>query len=262
MSAHRIAVIGDIHANIRALDAALRVAAHAGYDDLIFLGDILTYGIDVAAVTARVAAECEKGDAVLLRGNHDTLYLMPDNNSVKSYVQKLPPWIRECIDFTARNLPSTIFESLPFTDSCEKERVFFSHANPFDQDDWRYLNTKTEHLEACATLESRNLHCGVFGHTHRVKAFACKPDTGRFLDVAAGKLVMKKQCGPHVINAGSIGQPRSKSRQAHILIIDIEQEHLTADFKRVDYEIGAHLDGLARSGLRHETIETLISFFT
>lgn len=255
-------MIGDIHANIRALEAALRVATRAGYDDLVFLGDILTYGIDVAAVTARVAAECDKGRAVLLRGNHDTLYLRPDDSSVVSYVGKLPPWIRECIDFTARTLPSAIFESLPFTDSCEKDHVFFAHANPFNEQDWRYLNTKNDHLEACIALELRNLRCGVFGHTHRVKAFAPKPDTGTFLDTCAGRLLMEQHCGPHIINAGSIGQPRSRSRQAYILVIDIEQKYLAADFKPVDYEISAHLDGLARSGLRHETIEKLTSFFT
>ena len=50
----RIALLADIHGNLEALEACLAHAQAQGATRLIFLGDLVGYGADPEAVTARV----------------------------------------------------------------------------------------------------------------------------------------------------------------------------------------------------------------
>ena len=69
-----ITVISDLHANKRAVKAALENAKRKRTDQLIILGDILTYGLDTTEVMDMVSSVLEAG-AWLLQGNHDEIYL-------------------------------------------------------------------------------------------------------------------------------------------------------------------------------------------
>ena len=85
----RLAVIGDVHENLRALQWALKIADEIGYDQLILLGDLLTYGVDVVETLELVSNRLMSSSKVLLRGNHDTLYQdLLDGNSI--YYDQLP----------------------------------------------------------------------------------------------------------------------------------------------------------------------------
>lgn len=260
MIGYRFAVIGDIHANGRALEAALDIAKDAGYDELIFLGDILTYGVNVEAVIDRVAAECAK-NAQLLRGNHDALYLSSNSNYVDAYLEKLPPWIRESVAFNKKSLPSGGVLSLPFVDSYVKDSIIFSHANPFGRDDWRYINSELDHNEVCDVLQKRGLRCGVFGHTHRARVFSCKPDNDYFVNASVDQIFLEDGCSPYVINAGSVGQPRNKSKQVFVLFIDIHKERISVCFRELYYDVRSHVEELRSAGFQPETLDKLVSFF-
>ena len=109
----RVAVLGDIHANVRALQAALKIADEGGYDQLILLGDLLTYGIDVVETLELVGSRLSSGRTVLLRGNHDALYQdLLDGNLAYKY--QLPIWIRESVEWTLNRLPLDIWSKLSF----------------------------------------------------------------------------------------------------------------------------------------------------
>ncbi|MCU0946549.1 MAG: metallophosphoesterase, partial [Rubritepida sp.] len=66
----RLALLADVHANLEALEACLADAAARGAARLVFLGDLVGYGADPEAVTARAQALAAAG-TVVLRGNHD-----------------------------------------------------------------------------------------------------------------------------------------------------------------------------------------------
>ena len=74
MDDKRIIVFSDIHANINAYKAALKQARQIGFDHLINLGDLLTYGCDTTEIidTTNNAVEIDK--MILIKGNHDQLY--------------------------------------------------------------------------------------------------------------------------------------------------------------------------------------------
>lgn len=261
MSYYRIAVIGDIHANANALYAALNVVKKINYDELVFLGDLLTYGVDVEKVVEVVAGECENINVTLLRGNHDDLYLDYSSQSVDEYILNLPRWIKESISYTRDKLKDGVFDLLPFCNSYVFERIMFAHANPFGNDNWSYLNSSDEHLNACKILQKKRLLCGVFGHTHRRKIFSMQPSPGNFIELQNDVVFLNEGCGPYVLNAGSIGQPRGESQIVYVLTLDIEPSLVSARFHPVSYDLNAHVNTLRHSGLSHETIEKLISFF-
>lgn len=255
----RIAVIGDLHANIRALEAALAVVDRDGADEVVLLGDVLSYGVDVEAVTVCVADLCSRGKTTLLRGNHDAMYLSAERLDTLAYEDRLPEWLRETIAFTRSRLPVDAFDRLPFADSYCSAGVLFAHANPFGRGDWRYLNSAADHLAACAILKDQGLLAGVFGHTHRAKVFSAAHSV--FLDIDRS-LVLTAADGPFVLNAGSVGQPRSSvSSAVHVLFLEVREGVVSARFQPFEYDMSGHIASIKACGMSDATVEKLVSFF-
>lgn len=257
----RVAVLGDVHANARALQAALNIADQGGYDQLILLGDLLTYGVDVVATLELVSDRLLDGRTVLLRGNHDALYRdLLDGDS--TYHDQLPMWIRESVDWTLERLPLDIWSRLSFKDDFEIQQILFSHANPFGAEKWQYLNTEAEHACAAEALLARGLHVGVFGHTHRAKWYRHFESHGGFESNQCGYLDYP---AVHVLNAGSVGQPRDRANPvAAVLWITIPDEPISTpsfQLERLIWNVVEHMQGLAASGLSAGTVAQLSEFF-
>ena len=66
----KLALLADIHANLEGLEACLAHAREHGADRYAFVGDLVGYGGDPAAVLELVRADLGRG-AVAVRGNHD-----------------------------------------------------------------------------------------------------------------------------------------------------------------------------------------------
>lgn len=257
----RIAVIGDIHGNGRALAAALSVADATGYDELIFIGDLLTYGVDSQAVLETVGALSSRPGVTVLLGNHDAIYLEPDSPDVRRYLATLQPWVRECIEYTARVAPLDQLAALPFVTERVVGQILFAHANPYGDRDWRYLNTDAEHADAIRSLGDRGMLAGVFGHTHRctlVHSDGCSIQRHAPGDVPHP---LAPEYQPYVFNVGSIGQPRSADKTAYVGIVDHDASRTHVALVRADYDIAAHVSAVRASRLSETTLERLVSFF-
>jgi predicted phosphodiesterase len=156
-------------------------------------------------------------------------------------------------------LAKNIFDSLPFVSNYETRGIYFAHANPYGVNDWRYINTDADHVHASTTLQNFKMNCGVFGHTHRPKYFLNSTVT----EVVSSDVVrfsIYNQKTPCIVNAGSIGQPRSKAKP-HVLFLDIEDDCITIKFNEINYNISVHVNNLKKSSLSNETLGKLISFF-
>ena len=259
MTRYRIGVIGDIHANLSALDAAIDMIEKNECNELIFLGDILTYGIDVMGVVEKITSISKTKKMILLKGNHDAIYLSSSEVEMLDYVENLPYWIKESVLFTKKILAINIFDSLPFVGSYKTHGIYFAHANPYGENDWRYINTDVDHVHASILLKNMQMNCGVFGHTHRPKYYL----NGKVTEVVNSDIErfnIFSQNTPCIINAGSIGQPRSKAKP-HVLLMDIEDDWVTIKFKEINYNIPSHINNLKKSNLSSETLGKLISFF-
>lgn len=245
-----VVVIGDVHGNARALHAALAVARNGPLDELVFIGDLLTYGHDVDEVLDLVAEAQARHGATVLIGNHDQLYFDLAEGD-RTYIDTLPAWIRASVEHTVGMVGSSLRARLRWSEQVVRDGVLFAHANPFGFRNWTYLNRVEDVARAQAALESQGLRAGVFGHTHRPRW--C-------MDVPARDRVMTWS-GPHalVLNVGSVGQPRDGTSRSVIARLDIET--LSATFEAVDYDVAAHVAALHASGLGATTVAKLAAFF-
>ena len=276
----RIAVIGDVHANSSSLTSAL--AAIRNYSDnnrvaidkLIFIGDLLTYGVDVRGTLNLLQEASAKYDTCIILGNHDQLYLDLICKGASNYYSKLPDWIKESVDYTLSCVEHNYFLSIPFEFSFAWSQLYFAHANSSaildGEPDWSYINSLSDHSTNLSTLMSRNYAIGVFGHTHRKRLFLSEQGglTGTFLDLDSNcSWVLDLSGGQSaIINVGSIGQPRSaKDLRPTFLLLELSNsdqiEQLQVSFVSYDYDLFNHIDSINRTAFSDEVKSRLVSFF-
>jgi predicted phosphodiesterase len=235
------------------LRAALGAIRQRGCDQLVILGDLLSYGPDVHEVLDLVAQEVARG-ARLLYGNHEEIYLEPDGD----YAQHLSPMLRECASWVRTRLDPSRLRALPFERDLVLEGVWFSHANPWG--DWTYLNGMADHRRAADVLLSRGIHVGVFGHTHRGKIVTMPEGTGVDVERPHEAVWEPSDGRCLVLNAGSVGQPRNRAAQPTFLLLDHIGDAWHAKLKLLEYDVDAHIVALSRLPLSSATRERLIAF--
>lgn len=259
--------VGDVHANARALRAALQVLDEQSADELIFLGDLLSYGGDVTEVIDLVGERVAKGASVVL-GNHDRLYLDLLAGEM-SYYRLLPDWIRESVDFTLARLDAAAFRAIPFRREHRSADRLVAHANPFGPGpdgapNWRYLRSPRDHEEAADALYVRGLTVGVFGHTHRARIVKWPSGEGVSSEETDLSLRGWAPSGGRdalVINVGSVGQPRNTA--AHSAVAWMERKGITIDvtIRPLSYDVQGHISSLASLPLTTRAISALQAFF-
>ena len=187
-------------------------------DLCVVLGDLLTYGTDPNEVIKLLQDYSKDVECVFIIGNHDQFYfdlhdgLDPFNYKMPSFVKESILWTKEILDFDLKN----IFD---WKNKYILNDIFFAHANPFDFKDWTYINDDMTLFKAGNELFKNNFKMGVFGHTHRTMH---KIIFDNLTKISEGKVnLFEDYKAVHIINSGSIGQPRGEG--LNYLIIDMEK---------------------------------------
>jgi predicted phosphodiesterase len=232
----RIAVISDVHSNLRALEAVL--AALGPVDAIWHLGDAVGYGPDPDAVVARLRG----AGALSVKGNHDDAVasgalLEWFNQDARDAVT----WTQGRISAETRaylaNLPLVLEEQTPagsFT---------LVHGSP------RHPTTEYVYSRAVArevAPELRTEHCLV-GHTHIPLLFQAV-GRGRLEEwsVDPGRPVHLRE-GRTIINPGGVGQPRDGDPRAAYMVIDTDTAE--AVLRRVAYDVEGTQRAMLEAGL-------------
>jgi predicted phosphodiesterase len=267
-------VLSDLHANGRALASAVDDALRRGFDRLIVLGDLLTYGLDLDEVIERVAHLRDTRGATVIVGNHDQLYFdLAAGN--QGYYDTLPEWLRETVAYTLSRLDVRAFaERFDWRPSTTEGPWLFAHANPFAFGDWRYLYNPSDALEAALSLRDRSMVGGVFGHTHRRFAMAFShhqlernnhPSAtieASSYDVDVARPIDEASPNVFVVNPGSVGQPRHRDRASTYLRMTRSNAQVTLEHIAVAYDSQAHVQALRDcQAMSESTREKLCSFF-
>jgi predicted phosphodiesterase len=235
----RIGIVSDIHANVGALAAALAALERERVDEIVVMGDLLTYGCDVVETIEllRGLAAARRGTTFLL-GNHDQLYIELQARQ-PGYFDELPLWIRESARWTCEALGDLRLEALfDWKPELVMGQALLAHANPFGGRDWTYLAREPALARAAAALAERGLAAGVFGHTHRAMAAAID--------------------GVWIFNPGSVGQPRDTRGRSSAAILDVER--LAFTLLEFDYDERAHCDRVRRSTLADATKREILKY--
>ena len=239
----RIAVISDVHSAAGPFRTALSDARSEGFDQLILLGDLFTYGVDPGECLDLALEAIEDDDALFVGGNHDQLYIDLGTRR-SSYLDQLPDWIRESVEWTWSELGERWPAQLESIPEWAWGTVLFAHANPFGYGNWTYLADEDRLEEAAVTLRERGFGAGIFGHLHRPK----------YHRDAFGTEV-------HVVN--SIGQPRSKTGPGPSwTMVSIDSGNLALEARPVSFDAQAHCSNIAAvAGLSAQTKSRLCGFY-
>jgi len=259
----RVVVISDIHANAVAFQAGLALARCVGFDELIMLGDLLTYGCQVQETIAIAEEAASRDKAKFVLGNHDEIYFRYAAGELNNY-RHLPPWIQESVEWTVARLGDGFLHSIsPWLQRIELTRALFAHANPFEYGDWTYLNTAPRFEQAVATLRAGANSMGIFGHTHRHFLFISSHKGDEIVTIAldAELALVFDESTTVAVTISAIGQPRDAPPASSIFIAEPTRQGISLRRLAVHYNHAAHLDAIVRSGMSPGTVSKLQSYF-
>lgn len=239
----RLLVVSDVHANAPAFEAVLRDARTIGYDEALFLGDLVGYNPfpDACAQLLR-----ELAPSVSLLGNHDALLLaLADGNpramhSEESVVSEVVARQLDALE------PSTLELLRSFAPSARGSGWQAAHGafrEPFE-----YLATLGNAQANLPFLEER---VGLVGHTHVPKVYASVTAASGPLwrTVTFRQLVGRYRVPPSArafLNPGSVGQPRDGLTTAAYGLLDVPTS--TFEVRRVAYDIDAVQRAITAAG--------------
>jgi diadenosine tetraphosphatase ApaH/serine/threonine PP2A family protein phosphatase len=234
----KIAFLADIHANLEALSACLGHAREQGAERHVFLGDLVGYGADPAAVVDRVA-ECVERGAVAVRGNHDQAAFEGRSETMNPAAEQAIAWTRSRLSEKQR----AFLAGLPLL--ARQESMVFVHASARSPSEWIYVS---DPLRAAHSLEAAAATYVFSGHVHEPVLYFAGP-TSRpvpFRPVPGVPIPVPPRRRWLAI-VGAAGQPRDGNTAACYAVLDTDRQALT--FFRVPYDWQAAAEKVRAAGL-------------
>ena len=227
----RIAILGDIHGNVAALDAALSAIEAARPDLIAITGDLVMNGPRPSDVLARVRA-LDAAGAYVVQGNTDIAVADFDFSAAFPWLEEVPAAHRAVAEWTHDQLSG---DDLAYLRRLPSERrirvgdllVLVCHASPGSQTDG--LPTDLDPsvtVQRITRTDARAIACG---HTHMAEV----RDFGRRL----------------IVNPGSCGYAFDGDAGAAWAMLTIDDDVLTAELMRTTYDPVPTADEISARGL-------------
>lgn len=241
----RIAILADLHANLRALNACLEHAARQGAQKLVFLGDFVGYGAEPSETLERVMAEAAKG-AIAIAGNHDQAVGLTAE-SMTADAENVMAWTRGQLGPAAREF----LASLPMR--FEDETRLYVHASPQTYPAWIYVNDGPAAKRALEASRAQTVFCG---HTH-IPALHGITATGQLVSFqpVAGVPIPLPRHRRWLNVIGAVGQSRDGDPAAAYAVLDTGRSEIT--HHRIPYDSDAAALAVLRAGLPPTLAERL-----
>lgn len=230
-----LALLGDIHANLPALEAVLEFLRGQGISQGLVLGDVVGYGPHPSECIDRIA----ESDFFVLKGNHD--HGAVTGNLSKGFSQ-LAKW---CLEWTIPLLSTTQkawLKDLPL--SLQHEDWLAVHGAPIDPgcfNGYVYVMTYEDNLD---NLAQRGIRLCFHGHSH-VPAVYARLQNARsdcFFD-REQTLGTYRQA---LICPGSVGQPRDRQVGAQVAVWDRSEGKVS--FITLPYDVESTVAAMRDAG--------------
>ena len=235
----RYLILTDIHANLEALESCLADARSRGFDRTLVLGDVVGYGADPNAVIERIQAL--KPHAIV-RGNHDKVSCGIDQaDGFNSVARGAARWTLDVLTPGNREWLAALPEGPHEVD----DLLQICHGSPFDEDAYLF-----DELDAVRALKSTTRPLCLYGHTHYAAVFELSPegslDYANLGDQSENRVPIVKG-HKHLINPGSVGQPRDGDPRAAYAIVDETARQV--ELYRMVYPVAVAQGKIVRAGL-------------
>jgi putative phosphoesterase len=212
----RVALIGDIHANLPALEEVLDHAHNQGIEKIWNVGDFLGYG----PFPDEVVQLIRKDDSILsILGNYDRQVLKFKKKRDKWRKSKHPDkylafgWAYE--NLSKKNRKYLRFLSQEVRMKVRGHRILLTHGSPASDKEHLYPDTPEERLRELAKMAKADII--IVGHSHQ--PFARQVDNTWF------------------INTGSVGRPDDGDPRACYAILRFLGDEFQVQHHRVGYDV-------------------------
>jgi len=232
----RFALLGDVHANLPALQA---VVAHAQEQDVAGywnIGDFVGYG----PFPNEVIDLLRGINAQSIIGNYDQKVLKFPQKAKKWHKKKHPlkysafRWAFETLTKDYREYLASLPTSLELT--VASRSILLTHASPQSNEEHLTPETPQEHLHELARGVSADLV--VFGHSHR--SFV------QLID------------GVWFVNTGSVGRPDDGDPRSCYAILEINDRDILVQHYRLVYDVDRTVDAIRAAHLPEPFAQMMI----
>lgn len=234
----QLAVFGDIHANLPALEAVLADIDARNLDNLYCLGDLVGYGVWPNEVITAV----RQRNIPTIMGNYDQGVGQDSDDCGCAYkTAKAQALGKHSIAWTNAHTSAEnkaylreLVAKIPL--QLGDLQVVLVHGSPRKVNEYLYEDRPEASLERLLNMvEADVLVCG---HTH----------------LPYHRLLGS---GRHVINAGSVGKPKDNNPQACYLVLMAVGKDLSAEFIRVPYDVEQAVQAIEATEMPHEFADML-----
>jgi putative phosphoesterase len=226
----KIAILGDIHGNIEALQAAYTAAVSGHADKIYHLGDLGGYAPFVNEVVDFLTEHGIEG----VQGNYDETVANDREHCGCKYEDPIQAemaalgfeWTKSHTSTKSKNY----MKSLPFEIRLTVDgiKIVIFHATPGKNNLYWYEDRPEKFFREMAEKADANLF--IYGHTHRP--------------------YQKELDGKTFINAGSVGKPKDGDTRACTTLVEIlTGGNVESEFVRVPYDIEKTAAAIVESGL-------------
>jgi putative phosphoesterase len=229
----KIALLGDVHGNFLALEAALTDARSKGATVFLNTGDQIGYG----PFPEEVVRLAISGEMVSVVGNYDQMTLSlgecKQKASTKEPKKQLAyQWAYDHLSAESRKFLKELPREVRFQVAGTK--FLLTHGSPTSLDEALGPETSEERLAELA--RSSDAQVIIVGHAHRP--------------------MVRKAGGTLFVNAGTIGRPDDGDPRATYAIMTLEP--LQVEYVKVDYDVEATVKAVREEGLPEEFAQMII----
>lgn len=231
----RYGILGDIHANLSALETVLEAFDRESIDHVISVGDVVGYG----AAPQKCIELVRSIGATVVKGNHDAACVDEiDVVYFNNYAREAVAWTQTIL---TRQEARWLAE-LPMT--ADLPHCSVSHGTLHQPELFDYIQSTTD---ADPSLDIMELPVCFVGHTHVPVALLRLHDDPLRTAYTVDRDVDLSEAYRALINVGSVGQPRDEDPRAAYAVFDTIEA--TVEIKRVDYDIEREAARIRAAGL-------------
>lgn len=228
------AILGDIHANIDALERVLEDAREQGATHFVSVGDIVGYNAAPAECIRIVRDELK---CPVVRGNHDHYVSYLDTN-----LADFQPAAAQVVEWTRSQLSNEEMQWLHDLPLQKPVMGFMLVHSTLDMPDhWGYV---FDNQQAESNFNYQYTQICFHGHTHVPIIYASTPSgvvhyEPRDFTFEFGQKLF--------INVGSVGQPRDGDPRASYVLFDMSSRQIR--FRRLEYDVVTAQERIRDAGL-------------
>jgi diadenosine tetraphosphatase ApaH/serine/threonine PP2A family protein phosphatase len=228
-------ILGDIHANLSALQCVFSALDGAGVHAVVSVGDVVGYG---AAPGECIDLLLDR-DVRAVMGNHDAACLgRLDTRYFNNYARAAVEWTKGVL--SPRH--AAWLNRLPL--ALHLEHCSIAHGTLHRPEVFDYIQSPTD---ADPSLDVMPFGLCFVGHSHvPVTLLRLRHDPQRTAYTSDTEIDIDEACRA-LVNVGSVGQPRDEDSRAAFAVYDSASGR--AWIRRVEYDIDREADRIRRAGL-------------